>query len=544
MWRNLIKLKRVHGGPRYQEDHPDFVVMTGIASQQIMKVFGPLRCNAMRCILERIFFVKLDNGQFAPPAPPLPVITVHNGVVRLRARAFGALKYFQRGVLTAVNSHSEDITEMTRDEFVRTSAPHKRKQYERTVLSMAGHDPRKEDFDISLFTKEEKVDSSIKTDQVPRPVSPRKPEANVGLGVYLRPREKELYAGVNVVYKHNVVVKGMNAQQQGVVFKEGFDAIEDPCALSFDANRFDEHTGVQALNFEHGFYNGLYKDPKLQRYLSYQLNNNYRCQTRDGWFITFKRKGVRASGDMNTALGNVLIMCSMMHLFLTGFGFSFRLMNNGDDSVVIVSRKHAQQVKDATATFFARFGYSMRVDDYTTVFERINFCQTNPVFNGEEYVMCRNPMKAICKDTVMLHRFSKKYFDMWRKSVGIGGYRLCKGIPVMCAFYLMMMRGSVRKVNFVSSKLIGTGFYYLGNGMNTGSDEITEEARVSFWKAFGISPAAQRCLERFFDGIEVTDPKVGPQGLVANNEEIQMLLSNNHNYFVESTTFLDEITLQ
>jgi hypothetical protein len=542
MWQDLIKAKRVHGGDKFREEHPDYMVLVGIASKQVMKVFGPTRCNAMRCILERIFFVKLPNGQFAPPAPPQPVMAWVNGDLRFTARMFNTCRRFQNRVVSAVLSQCEEITPMTRKEFVDSSPLHKKKQTEAVVRGMAGHDAAKEDFDISLFTKEEKVDVSVKEDAIPRPVSPRKPEAQVELGCYTRPKEKELYAGVNSVFKHTVVVKGMNAQVQGALFRADYDAFDAPVALSFDANRFDEHCGVQALRYEHRFYTQLYKgDRKLSRILNYQLSNSYRCQTRDGWFITFKRQGVRASGDMNTALGNVLIMCSMMYVFLEGLGIKYRLKNNGDDSVVFVERRHAALVKDATEAFFARYGYSMRVDDVTTVFERVNFCQTNPVWNGEEWVMCRNPMKAISKDTVMLHRYSKKYFEMWRKSVGMGGSRLCKGIPVMAAFYDMMKRGSNRRVNFLASKMIGTGFYYLGVGMCTGSENITEEARYSFWRAFGIAPAAQRYLERVFSNTDVVNPDMGPQGLFANKAEIQLLLSNKFDLFVEDTSFLDEI---
>jgi hypothetical protein len=88
-------------------------------------------------------------------------------------------------------------------------------------------------------------------------------------------------------------------------------------------------------------------------------------------------------------------------------------------------------------------------------------------------------------------------------AVGRGGGHLCAGIPVMQTFY-QQMRG-IAKFRKWYEDMEDTGFGRMAAAMQrtTGMAPwerplvpvITQEARLSFYLAFGVSPATQEAIE-------------------------------------------------
>lgn len=89
----------------------------------------------------------------------------------------------------------------------------------------------------------------------------------------------------------------------------------------------------------------------------------------------------------------------------------------------------------------------------------------------------------------------------------------------MQSFYGMLRRSAG---NVAPSVLERNGFYYLSQNMSRGVSPISDEARISFYKAFGINVWRQIELERYYDRVVV-----GEQQLVSESDLSDSLLSRD-----------------
>lgn len=83
-------------------------------------------------------------------------------------------------------------------------------------------------------------------------------------------------------------------------------------------------------------------------------------------------------------------------------------------------------------------------------------------------------------------------YEYWRCAVGTCGRALAGNIPVLSAYYDMMIGES----DEVEIEPDGSGFQMLAHGM-TNDRVVTDHCRVSFMKAFGIMPHQQLAMEAF-----------------------------------------------
>lgn len=115
--------------------------------------------------------------------------------------------------------------------------------------------------------------------------------------------------------------------------------------------------------------------------------------------------------------------------------------------------------------------------------------------------MVREPWTAIPKD--LTTRCDIKRFDVysnWCNSIRLGGQALAGDLPVYNQFYQMYPTSSIRVHTQELLPLMETGFYRLAIGLrkNQFEEHISPSTRVSFFKAFGITPPEQRSLELRF----------------------------------------------
>jgi hypothetical protein len=148
--------------------------------------------------------------------------------------------------------------------------------------------------------------------------------------------------------------------------------------------------------------------------------------------------------------------------------------------------------------WFRTMGFTLKVESRAEVFERIEFCQSNPVWNGEHWVMCRRHGVAMSKDCTSLKPLdTPRVFDKWRTAVGQCGLALASGVPVQQSFYQALMRGSKQKA--LSDPTMETGMARLAVGLASEARPITPLARYSYWAAFGCTPDEQVALEGVLD---------------------------------------------
>jgi len=341
----------------------------------------------------------------------------------------------------------------------------------------------------------------------PRNISPREGTFNVAVGRYIKPAEPLLLGALNKVMGHKIVMKGMNAAQVGgeIAAKWArFGGNELAVALGIDASRFDRSVSKIFLEFEHGFYTPLVprgiERKRFAELLSWQIYNKGKARCNDGT-LTYKVEGTRCSGDMNTGLGNCLIASCMIIAYCEDRKVPFELVNNGDDCVVIMARKHLKRFQRGFQEYFTEMGFVMVTEDPVYELEKISFCQSQPVYDGHSHVMVRDPHNCISKDCFSLKPWTNaKEYESWISAVGNSGTALAGGIPVLHSFYKSFLRAgrNAKPLSLKDPALIG-GLYWASKGMNRSGCAVSDEARFSFWRAFGITPDEQTCLEKQYD---------------------------------------------
>lgn len=467
-----------------------FVRLSGISPPVDIKPFNNCIDSLERAVNERVFFVKKDGVFVEPPKP--------------EGNHFADTV---SSVGKAIARNIRKTVPLNRTAFVETFRGRKATMYAKALESLtAGNGLRPEDAEIQVFVKCEKTDFTTKVDPVPRVISPRSTRYNVEVGRFLRRIEKPVFRSIGKVFGHTTVVKGLDAVQSARLLFEKWSMFTSPVAVGLDASRFDQHVSQAALKYEHSVYVNSFAHSHhrktLQTLLNYQLENICRGYTPDGK-LKYKTDGGRMSGDMNTSLGNCLIMCTMIKAFLEERKIDGQLANNGDDCVVFMEAADLPKFQEGLDLWFTKMGFNMVVEKPVYQFEEIEFCQTKPIFDGEKFIMCRNPHTALAKDTVFMQPFqTTKVVRAWMAAVGEGGLSLTGGLPVFQAFYQMYNRHGASGGKLMDEP-ISYGVRQMIGDLDRKVRDVSPETRASFYWAFGITPDAQIVLEDRFNNLTI-----------------------------------------
>jgi hypothetical protein len=302
-------------------------------------------------------------------------------------------------------------------------------------------------------------------------------------------------------------MKGLNAEDRGCIVRQHWEDLLDPVVVGVDAKRFDQHTGRPALKYEHKVY--MRHCPKNRRrrlkwLLNMQLTTYGNCYTKTG-NIRYKIPGGRCSGDVNTSMGNIIIMCHLFYDYLESLNIRYRFVNDGDDGLIFIERDDLNKLSGMTE-WFETYGYRMSTEEAVDVFEHIEFCQCHPVWDGEMWIMCRHPDVVLTRDAYTTKSVETKgQWDYYRSAIGNCGIACTGGIPVLQSFYLSMTKDG----KSVRSQDTSTGLYWMALGLDRVVKPIHPSARLSFFKAFDITPDEQIVLEQSYSRCQ---PRYEPAG--------------------------------
>ncbi len=434
--------------------------------------------NLLRGLVERVYYVKTPTGLGPPPKPSAGLFRS-----RLANVKDSLLRYLPRS------------RPCSGQRFVDYYKGRKKAIYQKAVDSLLATPVRRVDAWVKAFVKAEKINFSSKPDPAPRLIQPRSPRYNAAVGVYLRPLEPKVYEAIAAVWGGPTVLKGMNAQEQAKALREMWDEFAEPVAVGLDASRFDQHVSAEALEWEHSVYLtcfGKADRAALRKLLRWQVDNVGRAYVGDSR-VKYTVTGCRMSGDINTSLGNCLIMSSMVLAYAYSRGVYCRLANNGDDCVVIMDKGKLDTFMSGLTEWFRDMGFTMEVEEPVYTFERIEFCQSQPVWGGDNWIMCRKPEVAITKDLVSLLPLDQA-FGAYCGAIGECGLSAMGGMPVFQELYASLAKAG-HASNLLSENRDAMGLRYLSRNMSRGYREISPETRVSFALAFNILPDEQRLLE-------------------------------------------------
>jgi hypothetical protein len=288
--------------------------------------------------------------------------------------------------------------------------------------------------------------------------------------------------------------------------------------IGLDASRFDQHCSRDALLFEHSFYKMFFpRDDDLAKLLNWQIYNTGVGYCLDGK-LKFKSIGGRKSGDQNTSLGNIILMCAMVYSFCKSIEVNCKLMNDGDDCSLFIEQEDLPKVIAGISAYFLNLGYTLTVEEPVFQLEQVVFCQAQPVWIDGNYTMIRDPRVCMSKDCSILTTLpNKKVYHRWLSAVGAGGLSMTGGIPIWQDFYsTMLIAGQGAKP--LNDLTMQTGMKIMGRGMTRSYKEVDPLTRVSFYYAFGICPDAQTAIESKLTSIEL-----GEYGV--HNEDLDLPLT-------------------
>lgn len=203
------------------------------------------------------------------------------------------------------------------------------------------------------------------------------------------------------------------------------------------------------------------------------------------------------SGDINTSLGNYLLMCSMVFGFMRYCGINeYSLANCGDDCVLIIEKRCLKQVQAKLPGYFLNLGYTMKVEEPVFQLEEIEFCQAHPVNFQGGWKMVRNVRTAMSKDSHCVNNINDEQTRRaWSNAQHVGGRALSAGIPVVDKFYSRFkLYDPPRKHQRIDT--VTNVHKWRGSG---GDYVITPESRASFWQAFKLTGDEQIALEDRLD---------------------------------------------
>ncbi len=427
--------------------------------------------NALRGIIERV----LLKGDLTPP-PNLADGAIHQ------------LNDFS----SHLRAYAHPCARRSPEEFVACYKGPQARRYAEAAESLRHTPVSERDARIKAFVKAEKINFTKKSDPAPRIIQPREPRYNLELGRYLKHLEPQVFKAIKKVFGGHTVFKGMNASETGRRLRTKWERFRSPVAIGLDASRFDQHVRAEHLKWEHQVYQAWYPgDAHLRWLLSMQLRNRGVAHCNDGT-IRYVVDGCRMSGDMNTSLGNCLLMCALVWTYCRQRQLQFELANNGDDCVVILESKDLCRFTTGLREWFWDMGLDMKVEDPVYQFERIEFCQTHPIWTPEGWIMVRD-ISAIDKDLIAfgLGESKQEWLNACRM-IGECGLHLAGHIPLYTALYRKLFEVG-RGGKHVERAM--TGMDYMARGLDNSAKPVHPMTRYSFYTAFGILPDVQEELE-------------------------------------------------
>ena len=404
---------------------------------------------------------------------------------------------------SALRKHVPPPAKASREEFVESCNGRRKTVYARALESLEIRKLTRKDAYVSPFIKNEpyELDEHGNPVKDPRIISPRTARYALELGTYIRPLEAVLLKGLGKLVasfagaraSSVTVFKGLNLSERGAILRQKWERFRNPRFVGLDCHRFDSSVSKSVLLWEHCVYRQFFPgDGYLAWLLRQQLLNEGTAYAQDGK-VKFRVQGRRMSGDPNTSLGNSLIMTVILLDYMKHLGVDFELVDDGDDAGVMVDASNLHKL-DNLENHYKLFGFLLTREAPVRVFERIEFCASQPVWTANGYRMVRIPTRALTRDVICYHRFQgEKEWNAWRGAVAAGGLAGAGDLPILSAFYKHFDSGA-RGTNVE----VGWGLSRLTEGVRAGQSVLTK-TRVSFFEAFGIPPSQQVALEQLIE---------------------------------------------
>ncbi len=374
----------------------------------------------------------------------------------------------------------------------------------------------------SMFVKLEGIKySTNKVNPSCRAIQFRSPVYTLLAASYFKPIEHHLYQarGGHGFPTTRFIAKNMRPDQRAASMLEKFESLPGCEVLELDASRFDAHVSKELLEIEHLFWLRCNKDPQFAQLLKWQIDNKGSAYTKQGR-IRYSVEGGRMSGDANTAAGNCVLMSCMLSAFGISLGAKFDFLCDGDDSVFFYQGPKVKECQ--VQEFFRGFGMTMKIENRTTEFRKINFCQGKPCFIDGRWTLVRDPVKILSKTTINPKFSIKSLRPKLLKTIAQAELSLNRGVPVLQSYLVALRRVADQHMSSRGKRdggFLRAGWcdYRLRRDLTVDWTEletrpISPQARIDFSIAWGVSVSEQLRLEESFNSWEFNLMDTGVTG--------------------------------
>lgn len=344
----------------------------------------------------------------------------------------------------------------------------------------------KRDTRINMFIKNERMSLPAEGGyKPPRAIQARSPQYTLVLQRYIMPYSKKWRR-----LEDSPILVGYDGATIAIKLHEAWGCYDDPVAVLLDHRRFDSGVHTEWLKQEQAYYADHFpNDVELTVLLKAQLRND--CKTSNN--VRYRVCGTRCSGDANTSSGNSTVNLAMlMRLFRM---VKRHVYNIGDDSVVILARKSflylvsIERLKELGRDYLWDTPYNV-VDQ----FEHIEFCQCRPIQTADGWLMVRDPERVLTRSSYCIAQNvnTLPLLKRWMRGVGLCEQAVNPGVPVLQQF------GTWMASHTNGAPIYEPNYKPWTRTVPYTNQTITQTARLSFSKAFGVSVDRQLFLEDYF----------------------------------------------
>lgn len=385
----------------------------------------------------------------------------------------------------------------------------KRDRYSEAAESLMSDELTWDDSRVTAFVKAEKAERP----KEPRMIQFRSFRYTLELLRYLAPVSKAM-GRVKSLRRMGVpptllFATHSSLRERAYVILEKFGHFSKGVVVELDMSRFDSHVSTGLLKVEQWFYRGLYPgDRYLAKILSWQLSNRGRSQGG----IKYEVKGSRMSGDANTALGNNLLMFSMISWACKELRLrKWDYYGAGDDALLFIEEADRVRVLQALPGLMLRCGHRLTIDHVCRDPLDVTFCRSKVGVSADGYRMMRRPEAVLSGLTVSHRHFAEPKFGMrMLRTIAQGELILNLGVPVVQAYcaHLVGLLSSHRFADVSHDKRLQ---HHLGVEGRLGDWKtvcplpVTYDARERFQEAFGWTIDEQLRVESEFRRLRLAD---------------------------------------
>jgi hypothetical protein len=271
----------------------------------------------------------------------------------------------------------------------------------------------------------------------------------------------------------------------------------NPVVYSIDCKRFDQHVSREQLKISHMIYRSCHSDPEFEDLMKQTLNN--RCFTFGGW--RYKTRGRRMSGDMDTALGNCLIMVTMVIAFMKSVELKeYEMFVDGDDTLLIVSKENEHKIVGLVEAFL-RYGHEIKLEGRAERYEDVVWCQAKVCDFSQGPLMVRDWRKVLSAMCAGTRHWHERDYKPMARGVGLCLLAVCPGVPIIQAFALKLA-GLSNKINeeIYMADIMFKVRPVCKDISKVKPGDVTDHNRDEFERVFGVPFDEQKRIENAING--------------------------------------------